>query len=231
MAKIFLAWNTHRDESPVTEQMAERLKTVLEKKGHDVRIVEIPWRMSTWGHFTEYTKWAESLGKRSRVLLKKLYRKNPGAFIFDLNCTPNEKYFSAGIVPMGRKITRIKNWKARETEKGYNAIAHLQIFPDPLGRPDVWAVEFPAAYAQHPKSLGRYLHSHYVGGASEKDANLKASESMNFLSPLVVRKLAHLIDSNVNTRLKRYRETRGEKFKPKGSRKFSKSMLRRRRPM
>ena len=98
MAKIILAWGYHLSESPVTKELAELLKPVLERRNHSVQIVQIPEELAV----EDVKKHAKRHDNR-RVFLKELIADNPNAFVIDLHTSSDKKSVEV-FVKVARRI-------------------------------------------------------------------------------------------------------------------------------
>lgn len=217
MAHIILTWNFHLTESPVDEELAKKLESDLIKRGHTVDIKEIPKGTPT----KPVNPWA---------VINDLLNSNPDSFVFDLHSSPRKKefyikehQFQNALKPKKSKArldpTR---WKEQlEVRSSYPYGYHMVV-----NAPNrFFVVEIPAIGKEISKGIEQFRGTErlpYRGGYT-KEADLKASNEANFLSPLVIRKLGHLIDTTVNTQLGIYRKPRGDPFLRKGAKKVARA--------
>ena len=207
MAKIVLIWNNHPGESPVTLPMARKLKVKLEKKGHEVRIEKVPFKSTLYGFDQKTVQDFLSLTKKVR---KQVASKFPDHFIIDLHTTPDK------ILEAPRRISK---WRMQTLGVGLEEPKKRPLLEKQGTR--IYFLEMPAAYRdaspglksieKKRATLAFWRHKIYY----LKQADLKASKAANYLSPLAVRKFAHVIDTAVNTDLGIYRKPRRPPFKKK----------------
>ncbi|VVC00108.1 Uncharacterised protein [uncultured archaeon] len=211
MAKIVLLWNTHRNENQVTREMAALLRERLAKLGNEAEVFMVPDEITMFGHYSgparENKFFIDSINYAENIL-PLVRRQFPGCAIIDLHTTPQEQVLQP--VPGQKRdvnLRKIKNWRA-SVGKAFNPTmeGQLEIRPFEGG----YIVEMPAHYSVAGRELlaarPNYRHAHYF----ERQADSRASKAANFLSPGVVAKLAHLIDTTVKTDLGIYKVRPGK---------------------
>ena|SRR3989344_4204826 len=202
MEKIFLIWNIHPNESPVTKPLAEKLKPLLEKRGFEIQIVKIPFSQTIPGKYLQ----GEYSFHPTDEWIKAFRLEHPGAFVIELHSTPDYDMFDQFYTEKPRDLKKIRNWRAAEyvlwLSKGELELHH--------GDLRHYAIEIPAVYRDAPPGLYALTahadprHYKYL----RRVADAKESQRKNYLDPLAIRKLAHLIDATLKTAMKKYRQPR-----------------------
>jgi len=183
MDKIILLWNVHANEGPVTEEMAKLLKTNLEKKGHKIEIIEAPEEYRAHRRYSDAFR--ASLGAKNDGWGFKLRSKFPfpGSSIIELHVS----HLAKMVRPLNTASrTKTSRWKTIHMPKiqSPQIVRPLELITNMPG----WHIlETPA---KHETGVLHNLNDKAV---------LKTSKAANCLSPIVVKKVAHLIDSVVNT--------------------------------
>jgi len=233
MAKIVLCWNWHVNESPVTGSLAKLLKPLLESRGHEVVIKKVPFRDSFHGMHKEDSMISlstEGTSGKHEQFFNKIERENPDSIILDLHTTALKNMLIALKQADEGFFRKVSRWKARTLDSRpqlFDTIPPILIFPSGTGARCL-TVEIPfehRAISKPLRSLGKKtIKSSKKSGETSivnryftDQADLKKTKAANFLSPTVVRKLAHLIDDTVNTEAGVYRRPRGPKYQKKGS--------------
>jgi hypothetical protein len=196
MAEIILLWNVHPNESAVTYRFAKKLKAELESRGrsHTVRLEKILPKDTIVGKTRAGQPYAKDMGdawmqaRRQRGEIK-------DAFVIELHTTPVEGW-------KGNLPSHIRKWTTSNEGVPWN-LSGSQI---ELMRLDYlhFLLELPAHYVAANQNLLLDLILWDESGGSarrrkyfERQASLKLSNAANFLSETVVRKAAHLIDSEI----------------------------------
>jgi len=212
MASIVLLWNADPNESSVTKELALKLKEAIESRDHKVSIVKVPFKYSIHSRYSRLgmvgVERDTLANPGSSDFVNTLAEKQPESFFIELHTTPSNIYRQSTGLP-----TKIKKWKTgEEPDTVYVQEKQLSIrkmiYGTYLNR--YFVVEMPAEYKKARTVFRRLLEK---GGSPmqmlEKyfshETDLRATKSANFLSPLIVRKLAHQIDSTVNTAIGKYK--------------------------
>ncbi len=231
MAKILLVWNTHPNESAVTQELARLLKPLLEARGFEVEIAKIPEDLTIHFVFAQESKY-----KKPNILpfLLKKKEESQAQFIIDLHTTPDSPY----------NIRRPKFISARSRNIMPTLIEPFDapILLEYLGNSNsnlsgLYSLEFPAKYTKARKNWrdafeivleksrsdsatldSRVKHYFYL------ETDLRATKNAGYLSQRVLAKTTHLIDTEVKTRLRVYQPPRTEPFRPKTDKWISKTL-------
>ena len=233
MAKIVLAWNVHPNESAVTLLMARKLKTALESRGHQVEIFKVPVKETIF-NLAAWKNWKNASPKDLHGWEPYFKQHFPDQIVIDLHTTMDSKMVKIDPERQSKKLprkyqqnpkllTKPKNWKAEEfrineSRLNQDKSGQLEIYARSQG---IYSVEIPAVYKPSPRNLRQKVKANFGSLVSpqsslipriylyfKKNADRKASETANYLSPMVVRKLAHLIDTTINRDHGVYRQPR-----------------------
>jgi hypothetical protein len=219
MAEIVLLYNHDLNETEVTRELAKILRFHLKSRGHKVRVVELPKECSS--HYT--MKIAPEERRKSnpfKNFISALKSNSPQAIVVDLHTTPDSEWLPQ-FLPK-RDFSKIRKFRAESFEDQW-PISRPNIGPiglDFLPNYGIYYAEIPAKYieaseeiqklAPKPGSISFWnLRQHYYF----QQADLRKTKAANYLSRLVIRKLAHLIDQTANTLNGRYRVPRRKRHK------------------
>lgn len=220
MAEIILVWNVHTNESPVTREMALKLKENLTQRGHKARIIKYPDELTIQHifknmgphnneieeHNANYHGF-NKVGKSHQVFMRDLKEKNPNSLIISLHTAlDNGEYYDSLKLTKGKR--KPKNWK---TEISGNRKASAEIVLIPFfsiftGKESdrAFQLEMPAKYRKEQKGLTQIfehnetLKLNKVGMYFTREANLRETRVANYLSPTLVRKASHVISNLAN---------------------------------
>jgi len=231
MAKIFLV-PYHPNEREVADYLAEKLRADLSKRGHQVEIMPVPERINMFGLAKKaQERGAKILKDKSThefdlhplerpptAFVKGLQRKNPNSFIVEVHTTPFDQT-SVFHHPI-RKTSKLKVRKLGVgPEMGNKGLriadlhSWISLWPE-LSRPNshLISVELRTAYKPTPpeiRALANTLHridqkSRYF----QHQADLKVTLGLNYLTPRIIQRIGHAINTEVRT-------TTGEFHKPR----------------
>lgn len=226
-----MLWNYHTNETEVTEYLAKELEKNLKARGHEVLLKPFPDDASFQAaakRFPRYSDFRAFGGIPSREHIARLKKDNPGAVIFDLHTSTDVNYLR--YPHHSEIINKPKAWKARTASSKFVSESQLlAIQENHFNEPGVFAVEIPAKHVDiGRKNLDSDVrdllrdadraivmpsaYDHFEKYFTER-ASLKKTKAANYLAPIIIRKLAHLIDAKANTEAGRYRRPRGPLFK------------------
>ena len=221
MPDIILLWNTDPSESAVTLPLGRLLKADLEKRGYEVRLLKVPFNRSIYAEFAQEERegrrpygeiLAHKVAKNIRELSKHLHTKT-NATVIDLHTTPEQILLQPHGTQRSEKLTKTKNWRVTyldTMEQGQIELVGLE--------QGIYYIEVPAAY-KNSAGVGRRQWDRFpqfgVGSqVSEyftQQTDGRSSKQKNYLAPLVIRKIGHLVDETI-------KRDHGLTRKPKGYR-------------
>ncbi|MFH1240279.1 MAG: hypothetical protein V1672_03605 [Candidatus Diapherotrites archaeon] len=235
MAEIILVWNVHTNESPVTREMALKLRENLTERGHEVRIIKYPDELTFQHlfknlerHKDERDRFNANYDCLNKVqdshmnFLRNLEEDNPNSMIIDLHTTWDKHYDS-----LKKGKLKPKEWKT----KIYNGEGHYRQFGEgaeiefisskPMNKKlsRVYTLEIPAKYREEQRGLKQVYENNEYLKSKRKDtyftheANLIETRAANYLTPIFVRKSAHFIDGLAKRSVGHLKKR--EKSKPK----------------
>ena len=237
MAKIILMWNYHTNETEVTEYLAKALEKNLKLKGkgaNEVLLRPFP-ENATYQYAGENLPFSDFIfnyvrDAPARKHVAQLKREHPDAIIFDLHATQDTAYTQFSQ-QHAKRIKKPGLWQARSPVQWTNSASKLPLLSvqkhhlayDLEG---IYAVEIPAKFVSVKPENKRLLRECrlYFGEHSLYDritqyftekTDLKQTKAANYLAPIIIRKLAHLIDTKANTESGRYRKPRRPMFRVK----------------
>lgn len=211
MANIVLTYGYHPSETSVTQELAFRLQQRLASKAYsnDVVIFKIPyaWTMNAilsrlGTHHYKDTEYNDV--RNTYAVAQKVKEMFPGSIIIDLHCAPDEMQLKPSYTQKkGINLKKIKNWQITDPIQGHRA--QLEIFKG-YGGSGHYTIEIPARYRPMKQKLFPDVSDDDIYLAREAD--FEASKAFNYLNPEVIGKVAHLVDTTVNTDLGVYRKPR-----------------------
>ncbi|MEW6295104.1 MAG: hypothetical protein AB1467_02275 [Candidatus Diapherotrites archaeon] len=218
MAKIILVVNVHPSETAFTVPLATYLKSNLKRRGHEVEIIGVPPKKTILYQVQEAAKAGtkipyHSMFEPSDEFIVKLASQNPKSYIFDIHCGPH--YY---LNRNNKKIKRVSAGLLDPNSPGYPPLnrdkKNIEITPYSFYPPNYFCVEAIAVFKEAPEKLKALLKSIKCQGLIFKDpelwfgkiVDLKTTRKAGYLSDTIVRKVAHQIDSLVQTREGRYRK-------------------------
>ncbi len=231
--KIILVYGVHLNEKEATQELANKLKPLLEARGFDVQIVEFP-EDKTLHELIKKCKTSEEIDE---VITSGAYMtgeqwlkqfNNAADLVLDLHCTSNQNYKDVNILrnPEIYELRKPKFWSARVTDPtNRKADPKNPLFIKNKKTPEnnnAFVLEFPARYKQARQEwrdiiINRIgpIRGMFVGDYFYREVDLPATKNAGYLSPLTIAKFTHLIDTEVKTRLGIYHAPKTPPFKPK----------------
>ena len=236
--RVILVWNAHINESPVTFQMARLLKAELEKRGIAARIVKTPYKKSQSFEFRQNRKPGldEWFKQPNKEFPHNLAIENSKSLVIDVHCSPIETFRVAfrGEQLGVKTLQPSKHWKAKIMELAPTSLTPLTLSHI---QDNEYFIEFPAIMKEAPNAL-QALKPKPTGknqprGARyfERIADLNATKAAQMFTPLVVKKLAHLVEAEAKMRAGIFKKPGGfgrwyESRTRKGSRYYADGDLR-----
>lgn len=214
MVKILLIWGEDQNESEVTKTLANLLKPLLEKRGFEVEIAQMPENATL--HYNaehngdprqpvhdqiEYTV-RKKIETRSQFVIN-LHTQNT-----TMGINRNPKFFSA-----------------REFKFDENFIFG-KIGDAPIGLAEVtkgfFVLEIPAKYVAARTEWIRLLKNFQSQNKPVSEpyyfqfqTDLKKTIDAKLLNPLILAKIAHLINTTIRTKINEFHSPRRLPFKTK----------------
>lgn len=213
--KILLMWGTHPNESAVTEYLANKLKPLLEQRGFDVIIKQIPEELTLHGVakkglgvYEPEQEWAKYIESQKRETVAN--------FVFDLHTSAITFY------NLNRKHRFLQ---ARHTDN-YDAALDINqgppIFTYRYPEYTFLGLEFPAEYKRARKEwldlYEKYKDSHDPNNDKRRfmaEADLNATKNAGLLSERVLGKVVYLIDRKLKVQLGINHKPRTDPFRQK----------------
>lgn len=231
MVKIILLTGAHENENPVTEYYARQLKRDLETRGDTVEIIPYPQNETVHGLAREAQRKGQQLSGmdirgfdwrfRNRIV------ESGDALVFNLHCREaTSRDMRKPSKHFVRKYEDTPLHIAPESEHKVGVVVRedIAVTVDRLTeaakkglRPKfkkVFTIEIPAMFKESSAeliNLGNRLSSElffskhdeiaYRNFYFRKIADLEATKGANLLSPRIIQRLGHLIDSTVKTSL------------------------------
>lgn len=207
MVKIILTLY-HPNEEAVTSYLADKLKAYLARRGHEVRIETMPEEFNLYSQARKNTKYGATMRDFEAAGEKwqdKLAEKNRDAFVISVHCGPSKE-------PPTRRAAKIQiGVPTGDLEIDYYKKYEIKLAKCRV-MDNIYWLEARARYSESPgeiRNLANGLARWETRKYFERHADLKKTLAINYLSPIMVRRIGHLIHKELMTRTGAFRKPRG----------------------
>jgi len=208
--KIILVYGVHLNESAVAEYLTKQLEPLLKARGFDIEILPFPKDL-TLQELAKTIKPDELYNKVYSIWDTWINQISKTCdFVIDVhNANPKDLTFK------DFSLRKPKFWPTRVidfSKKQYDKYDPLSIRYNQQYE-NLFVLEMPIIHKPARQEWQKFksLSDWYFGVEADLPATIKAG----YLSPQVIAKFAHLIDTTIKTKLKIYHSPRTLPFKPK----------------